>query len=140
MNLPVPNGVSPAFTEVSMRKYGSLNHVFTSWVNMGRPDTFCGREQYLQADGHTIFCSSCVLVDYESLPADIKAKCDKHGVSRVIAFARKDGLELGYYSKGSITQNSMYSLGITVKNYPNGYFEALFSAKRMLDDANKGEP
>lgn len=47
-----------------------LNHIVSSWFNIGRPECFGGREHYMKADGHEIACSGTFIVDRASVPAE----------------------------------------------------------------------
>jgi hypothetical protein len=47
-----------------------LNQLVSSWVNIGRPESFGCREHYMKADGHEVRCSGTFVVLRSSLPAE----------------------------------------------------------------------
>lgn len=115
-------------------RYGTLNHLFSSWVNMGRPDDFCGREQYLKADGHSIYCAGAAYVDKDSLPEAMREKCgDNPAVARVNR--NGTGLVVSHLVPIPCLGGSYYNFAVPpvnigeVTDYPNGYHEPLESAR-----------
>ena len=121
-------------TKNNMKHYGSLNHLFSSWVNLGKPDDFVMKHHYLEADGHTTYCCNTMFVDNDSLPDYIKIKLGNH---QALASATKKGLIISYNpDKNMNYANPLIRIAL-VEDYPNGYFEPIFTARNLLKLRNQ---